>query len=92
MSKVKRMYRKEDITEAEYDADMEELKAELHELESQLEPHTERDLTIYQELLNSDWRELYKALTKENKRAFWRKYLKGIEVDDNGTFKRPIFF
>ena len=92
MTKVKRMYRKEDITEAEYDEDMAELKDELKELEKKLAPVDERDLTVYEELLKSDWRELYNALNKENKRAFWRKYVKEIVVDENGVFKRPIFF
>lgn len=92
MSKVKRMYRKGDMTEAEYDEDMDELKDELHELESQLEPHNERDLTIYEELLKGGWRDLYNALTKENKRAFWHKYIKFIEFNKDGTIKQPIFF
>ena len=92
MTKVKRMYRKEDITEAEYDEDMAELKAELQELESQLTPLEERDVTIYEELLKSDWRSLYNALTKENKRAFWRKYIKAIELNTDGTVKHLIFF
>ena len=86
------MYRKGDMTEAEYDNDMDELKQELKELESQLEPLVERDLTIYEELLKSDWKSLYNALNKENKQAFWRKYLKAIEVDTNGNLVRPIFF
>ncbi len=92
MTKVKRMYRKEDITEAEYDNDMAELKEELKELESHLEPILERDLTIYQELLKCDWIELYNALTKENKRAFWRKYIKAIKIDVNGKIDEIIFF
>lgn len=92
ITKVKRMYRKEDITEAEYDIDMAELKAELQALESQLEPIKERDLTIYEDLLKSDWKGLYDSLAKENKRAFWRKYIKAIELNDNGTLKQPIFF
>ncbi len=92
MSKVKRMYRKGDMTEAEYDSDMAELKEELQELESRLEPVLERDLTIYEDLLKSDWKELYRALNKENKRAFWRKYIKGIEINTDGTVKQPIFF
>ena len=92
MNKIKRMYRKGDMTEAEYDNDMEELKEELKELETQLEPVLERDLIIYEELLKSDWKSLYNALNKENKRAFWRKYLKAIEVDVKGNLVRPIFF
>ena len=92
MTKVKRMYRKGDISEAEYDEDMDELKAELHELESQLEPIGERDLTIYEELLKGGWRDLYNALNKENKRAFWRKYIKAINLNKDGTIKDLIFF
>lgn len=92
ITKVKRMYRKGDMTEAEYDNDMEELKAELQALESQLEPVLERDLTIYEDLLKSDWKDLYGALNKENKRAFWRKYIKGIELSVDGTVQQPIFF
>ena len=92
MKNLTTAFRKSRVTEAEYDKDYNELEAQLKALETKLEPHMERDLTMYDGLLKSGWRELYKALTKENKRAFWRKYLKGIEVDDNGTFKRPIFF
>lgn len=92
MTKVKRMYRKGDMTEAEYDSDMDELKDELQALESQLEPLLERDLTIYEELLKSDWRGLYGALNKENKRAFWRKYIERIELNTDGTVKDLIFF
>lgn len=92
MTKVKRMYRKEDITEAEYDNDMAELKEELKELESQLEPVKDRDVTIYEELLKSNWRSLYNALAKENKRVFWRKYIKEIHLTEKGTVKEIIFF
>lgn len=92
MEKVKRMYRKEDITEEEYDREMSELKEELQALQNQLEPILERDLSAYEELLKSDWRGLYNALNKENKRAFWRKYIKAIELNNDGTFKRAIFF
>lgn len=86
------MYRKGDIEEAEYDADMDELKNELNELENKLKPVEKRDLTIYEELVKSDWKDIYKALNKENKRAFWRKYIKSIELNENGTVKQPIFF
>ena len=30
----------------------------------------------YTDLLKSGWRDIYAALTKENKRAFWKKYIK----------------
>ena len=92
MTRLNNMYRKERISEAEYDNEYEVLETRLKELEAQLEPAKERDLTIYQELLKSDWKDLYNALTKENKRAFWRKYVKTIEIDESGLFIKPIFF
>lgn len=92
MDKVKRMYRKDDITEAEYDKDMAELKTTLNELETHLEPVLERDLTIYKELIEGDWKELYNSLTKENKRVFWRKYIKEILLNEDGTVKGVLFF
>ena len=92
MDKVKRMYRKDDITESEYDETMVELKSELKTLEEQLEPIKERDLTPYLELLKSDWKVLYKALTDTNKRAFWRRYIKAITLNEDGTINDVIFF
>lgn len=92
MERTTKAYRKGRITEADYDKEYDELEARLKELEAHLEPVLERDLTQYEELLKSDWRGLYNALTRENKRAFWRKYIKEIVVGDNSTVKRVIFF
>lgn len=85
-------FRKGRMTEKEYDKEYDELEARLKELESHLEPVIERDLSIYTDLLKSGWRDIYATLTKENKRAFWRKLLKGIELNKDGTVKHPIFF
>jgi len=92
LTRLNNMYRKKRISEAEYDKEYEVLEKQLKELESQLEPLKERDLTIYEELLKSDWKELYNALTKENKRAFWRKHLKAIKLNKDGSLQQPIFF
>lgn len=92
MSRLTKAYRKNRITEEEYDKEYDELEARLQELQTRLEPILERDLSVYEDLLEKDWRTLYNALTKENKRAFWRKYVKAIELNDKGTVKRAIFF
>ena len=92
MERLTKAYRKNRITEEEYDKEYDELETRLKELQSRLEPILERDLTQYEELLKSDWKSLYNALTKENKRAFWRKYVKAIELSEKGVVKRAIFF
>ena len=92
IARLNNMYRKARISESEYDKDYDVLTAKLKELENRLEPVKERDLTMYEELLKSDWKDIYNALTKENKRSFWRKYLKEIVITPTGEFDRVIFF
>ena len=43
----------------------------------------DRDITIMQETLNSDFRTIYKTLDDEDKRAFWRYVVKEIKVQGN---------
>lgn len=85
-------FRKSRITEAEYDRDYTALESQLAELETQLEPEVERDLSIYKEILSSDWRSLYNKLNRDNKRAFWRKYIREIKIDVNGDIDKIVFF
>lgn len=93
MSRLNTMYRKGRVKEEEYDRDYEELERQLAELQDSLTPVEERDLTIYEELLaKDDWKELYNALNRENKRAFWRKYIKAIKLGTDGKLDEIIFF
>ena len=92
MTRVNNMYRKNRMSDDEYDKEYAELEERLKELESNLEPLKERDLSLYHGLLKSDWTALYEALNKENKRAFWRKYVKQIVLNGDGTVKHVIFF
>lgn len=92
MTRLNNMYQKGRKSEDEYDREYEELETRLKELESHLEPVVKRDMKRYEELLNTDWRGIYDALTKENKQAFWRKYIKEIVIDKNSNLVKPIFF
>lgn len=92
MTRVNNMYRKNRMTDDEYDKEYTELEERLKELESHLEPFVERDLTKYYGILESDWKDIYNALNKENKRAFWRKYIKQIILNYDGTVQKAVFF
>lgn len=92
MTRLNTMYQKNRISEEKYDRDFEDLEAQLLELERHLEPLQERDLDKYYQLIESDWKNLYHALNRENKRAFWRKYIKHIIVGKDGRLERAIFF
>ena len=92
LRKTNRMYKNSAITDEEYDRDIADIRERLKRAEAQLKPVLERDLTIYNELLKNDWKSIYNALNNENKRAFWRKYIKEIKVNDNGLIDGIIFF
>jgi DNA invertase Pin-like site-specific DNA recombinase len=90
--RLNRIYRKGDMPDAEYDREYDRLTERIETAESALKPIEARDLSQYEELLQSDWKELYGALTKENKQAFWRTYIKELVLDDLGQLKDVVFF
>ena len=90
--RLNRMYRKGGISDDEYDKEIDLINERIKGAESAMAPIEKRDLKRYEELLNSDWKELYQALTKENKRSFWHKYIKAIVLDTDGTVKNATFF
>lgn len=90
--RLNRIYRKGDMPDAEYDREYDRLTERIKNAESALKPIEARDLSKYEKLLQSDWKELYGALTKENKRSFWRTYVKEIVLDDSGQLKDVVFF
>ena len=92
MKKLNLMFQKGRMSEADYDKEYTALEDELAELEAKMAPAKERDLSAYNELLESDWKSIYNALSTENKRAFWRKYIKEIVMNTEGAVTGLIFF
>ena len=68
----------------EYEA----LEKELANL--QKETPKETDITILEEFLKSDWKDVYNSLDKENQRALWRNLIK--EIKFNKDFKIDVDF
>jgi DNA invertase Pin-like site-specific DNA recombinase len=72
----------------EYDREYDELteKIELAKLEKEnTEP---KDFSKIESVLHEGWREIYKALDDEHKRAFWRGIISSIEVEWHDKIKR----
>lgn len=92
ITRLNNMYQKSRISEEKYDREYEALESRLKDLEDCLEPLQERDLTRYHNLLQSDWKNVYKELNRENRRAFWRKYIKKIIPGKDGNIDKVIFF
>lgn len=88
MDNLNYMFQKKRIDIKKYDRDYEALEKELANL--QKETPKETDITILEEFLQSDWKEIYNSLDKENQRALWRNLIKEIKLDEE--FKIDIDF
>lgn len=75
------MYMAGNMPDEEYLKEDADLKAQIAKAESELPP-PERDITPLQELLKTNFEEIYKTLDQEEKRRFWRGIVKEIKFDD----------
>lgn len=91
LRKLNVMYMAGGKTDEEYIQETAEIKA-LIDQASQETPQVERDINPLKELLKTDFRALYEAMTRENKRRFWRSIIKEIHLEPNGKQVKTVVF
>lgn len=74
------MFQKKRMKKEKYDKEYEALEKELANLQLEEKPK-ENNINIISDFLNSNWREIYDSLDKENQRALWRNLIKEIRFD-----------
>ncbi len=82
-------------TVEQYEKQYDELMEKLHLAEAEIENTPIQDYTRIEAILQSGWKEIYNNLEDENKRAFWRSFIKSFEPDWDGEVKgvkNLIFF
>jgi hypothetical protein len=72
-------FHKNRISVEQYDKEYEALENELKAL--LLNREEKKDLQPLLDFLNSNWKNVYKDMSKENKRALWRNLIKEIKID-----------
>ena len=82
IDRLNMMFRKGRIEEEEYDAEYYKLERQLKKIDVTEEP-PKRDLDAIKGILETDYRAIYDDLTKENKKAFWRSFIKEFTIDEN---------
>lgn len=82
MKRLTIAYRKGRVEEDEYDTDYAALENDLKKLEAVEKPE-ERDLTVLKQVIESDYRNIYEALDKPHRKAFWRNIIKEFVIDEN---------
>lgn len=82
MERLNMMFRKGRIEEEEYDTEYFKLEKKLKEIDVTEEP-PKRDLDAIKGILETDYRGIYAKLSKENKKVFWRSFIKEFTVDEH---------
>lgn len=78
----------------EYDKKYDEIVAKIAEAESAVKEKP-KDFSQIKETLSSGWRGIYMTLDKDHKQAFWRSFVKEIQIDWDASkrdIKDIIFF
>lgn len=79
----------------QYEKDFAELMQKLEEAKAEQGVVYVKDFSKIESILQAGWKEIYKALDDGHRRAFWRSFVDGIEVDWMGEekkIKRVNFF
>jgi len=85
LQRLTELYAEGDITKDDYKKQRDEVKAKLAQI------HTEEPITSLANI-PSQWKDIYNGLTNENKRAFWRRYIKKIIISADNKETPVIIF
>ena len=65
----------------DYDKQYDELIRQLDDAEQECNKPELKDFSKVEDILSKGWKELYKSLDTEHKRAFWRSFISSIEIN-----------
>lgn len=73
---------------AKYDSEYDRLSAEIDALKNKKVEVEKRDFSKIESALSGNWKDIYNELDPKNKRAFWRSFVKSIEIEWTTKTKR----
>lgn len=80
IERLNKMYQKKRIKEEEYDREYDRLQEKIDKA-NEMNKNKKRDIQPLEDFLNSNWKNVYRDLTREEKRSLWRSIIDSIEVD-----------
>lgn len=93
LSRLNNIFQKGRMSEKDYDSEYTKIEKKINDLEKNVTKTIKKDMSKYNELLAStSWQDLYLQLNRENKQAFWHRYIKQILLTENGEIDKIIFF
>lgn len=91
MDRLNKLFQKGRIEEDYYDSEYERLQNIIANHETPEEPRHRFTPEELAEIFSHKWAVIYKELSRENKRAFWQRYIEKIEFNDDKTVKKLYF-
>ena len=82
IDRLNTMFRKGRIGEEEYDTEYYKLERQLKKIDV-TEETPQKNIDALKGVLETDYKAIYDSLTKENKKAFWRSFIKEFSIDKN---------
>ncbi len=82
LARINNMYRKNRLTEEEYDRDYKEVEDKINKAKSKTVDKP-TNLNYLKDLLNSDIEKIYSKLNRDEKIMFWRSFIAKIRMKEN---------
>lgn len=90
LERLNNLYQKGRITWDYYNEEYDRIEKELNVL-SFVPPEEECDYSFLEELLKTDFKDIYKNLSLQNRQAFWRSIIREICLNEDNTIKGVDF-
>lgn len=90
LERLNNLYQKGRITWDYYNEEYDRIEKELNVL-SFVPPEEECDYSFLEELLKTDFKDIYKNLSPQNRQAFWRSIIREIYLNEDNTIKGVDF-
>lgn len=91
MERLNLLFQKGRISYDYYDKEYQRLEEEYSASAAFCKEEETRNLHYVEELLKTDFRQMYDSLSPENKRSFWRSTIQEIYLNDDNTIKAVDF-
>lgn len=91
MERLNILFQKGRISYDYYDKEYQRLEREYSASAAFCEEEETRNLHYVEELLKTDFRQMYDSLSPENRRSFWRSTIQEIYLNDDNTIKAVDF-
>lgn len=91
LERLNLLFQKERISWEYYDSEYEKIQSKLKSLTPEVK-RSKRNINYIDNILNSDFKEMYENLTKENRQSFWQNIIREIHLTKDSAIESIDFY